>query len=54
MGEGEGFAGRGHLRGLKLPSVATRIEGIYLLPGRDGTLAFVSAKTPGFNVFVAL
>lgn len=51
---GEGFAGKGHIKGFKLPSPTTRMERIYLLPGRDGTPAFVRAKTLGFNAFVAL
>jgi hypothetical protein len=51
---GKGFAGKGHIKGLKLPSPTTQLDSIYLLPGRDGSPAFVRAKTLGFSAFVAL
>ncbi len=52
--QGKGFAGRGYLRGLKLPSPSAKMETIYLIPGRDGTPAFVRAKSLFVKPFVAL
>jgi hypothetical protein len=52
--KGEGFAGHGYLHGLKLPSPSAKMETIYLLPGREGTPAFVRARSLMLDVFVAL
>lgn len=52
--QGQGFAGHGYLKGFKLPSPSAKMETIYLLPGRDGTPAFVRAKSLFVKPFVAL
>lgn len=52
--KGEGFAGRGYVKGLKLPSPSAKMETIYLIPGRDGTPAFVRAHSLFLKPFVAL
>ncbi len=52
--QGQGFAGRGYVRGLKLPSPSAKMETIYLIPGRDGTPAFVRAHSLFLKPFVAL
>lgn len=51
---GEGFAGRGYVKGLKLPSPSAKMETIYLIPGRQGTSAFVRAHSLFLKLFVAL
>lgn len=52
--EGQGFSGRGYIKGFKLPSPAAKLESIYLIPGRQGTPAFIRARSLMMRPFVAL